>query len=76
MDLPKFLLGDNTDHPDDLYVIHLDFPRFIINFNNDDIEMLEEPEGLSKAEFQTEIARLIEEASAFLDREMERYDGE
>lgn len=76
MDLPKFLLGDNTDHPDDLYVIHLDFPRFIVNFNTDDIEMLEEPEGLSEAEFQTEIARLLDEASAFLDREMERYDAE
>ena len=76
MDLPKFLLGDNTDHPDDLYVIHLDFPRFIVNFSNDDMELLEEPEGMSEAEFQTEIARLLDEASAFLDREMERYDAE
>ena len=33
MELPKFLLGDNTDFPDDIFVIHLDYPRFIINLN-------------------------------------------
>lgn len=30
MELPKFLLGDNTDFPEDIFIIHLDYPRFII----------------------------------------------
>lgn len=29
MELPKFLLGDNTDFPDAIFVIHTEFPRFI-----------------------------------------------
>jgi hypothetical protein len=74
MELPKFLLGDNTDFPDDIFVIHLDFPQFILNLKNDDLELLEEPEGLSEAEIQTELMRLIAEANAFYDREIERYD--
>jgi len=74
MELPKFLLGDNTDFPDDIFVIHLDFPQFILNLKNDDLELLEEPEGLSEAEIQTELMRLITEANAFYDREIERYD--
>lgn len=74
MELPKFLLGDNTDFPDDIFVIHLDFPQFILNLKNDDLELLEEPEGLSEAEIQTELMRLISEANAFYDREIERYD--
>ena len=35
MSFPKFLLGDNTDFPDSIFVIHTEFPRFIINLEND-----------------------------------------
>ena len=31
MTLPKFLLGDNTDHPEDIFIIHTEYPQFIIN---------------------------------------------
>ena len=44
MELPKFLLGDNTDCPDDIFIIHLDYPRFIINLKDDEVEFLEEAE--------------------------------
>jgi hypothetical protein len=40
MELPKFLLGDNTDFPDDIFIIHLDYPRFIIN-KDDEVEFME-----------------------------------
>ena len=33
MQLPKFVLADNSDFPDDIFIIHLDFPRFLINLN-------------------------------------------
>ena len=38
MEVPKFLLGDNTDYPDDIFVIHTEFPRCIINLKDDEIE--------------------------------------
>ena len=31
MDLPKFLLADNNKFPEDIFVLHIEFPRFMIN---------------------------------------------
>ncbi len=76
MQLPKFLLGDNTDCPDDIFIIHLDFPRFIINLKDDEVELLDETDELTDAELQTEMTVLIEEAGLFYDREVNRYDEE
>ena len=42
MNLPKFLIGDNTDNDSDIFVIHLDYPRFIINLATDEVEWLED----------------------------------
>lgn len=75
MTIPKFLLGDNTDHPDDIFIIHTEYPRFIINLLNDEIEWLDELRG-DETEIANEISRLIEDASEFYDREMERYTDE
>ncbi len=72
MTLPKFLLGDNTDHPDDIFVVHTEFPQFIINLVNDEIEWMDDLQG-DEEELAIEIAQLVEEASLFYDREMERY---
>jgi hypothetical protein len=72
MTLPKFLLGDNTDCPDDIFVIHTDYPRFIINLVNDEVEWFDDLEG-EETELANEVADLIEQAGGFYDREMERY---
>jgi hypothetical protein len=76
MQLPKFLLGDNTDCPDDIFIIHLDFPRFIINLKDDEVELFDETDELTDAELETEMTVLIEEAGLFYDREVKRYDEE
>ncbi len=73
MDLPRFLIGDNTDFQDSIFVIHTDYPRFIINLVDDEIEWLESLERTDEDQLAIEVATLIEEASAFYDREMERY---
>ena len=73
MELPKFLLGDNTDHTDDIFVIHTEFPRFIINLVDDEIEWLEDFDNADQEELETQVAVLIEQASEFYDREMQRY---
>lgn len=74
MDLPKFLLCDNTDYPEDIFIFHLEFPRFIINLKDDEVELLESTEKLSKTELDTKMNLLIDLANDFYDREIQRYE--
>ena len=74
MELPKFLLGDNTDHPDAIYIVHTEFPRFIINLENDDVEWLEEFEKEDEKELAAEAENLFQAANDFYDRELARYE--
>ena len=74
MELPKFILGDNTELPNAIYVIHTDFPRFIINLENDEVEWLEDFDQHDEEELLTETELVIKEASEFYDREVSRYD--
>ena len=74
MELPKFILGDNTDLPNAIFVIHTEFPRFIINLENDEVEWLEDFDQHDEKELLSETENLIEEASRFYDREVSRYD--
>ena len=74
MNLPKFLLGDNTDTENDIFVIHTEFQRFIINLIDDEIEWLEDFDNADQEELEVQVAVLIEQASEFYDREMKRYE--
>ncbi len=74
MTLPKFLLGDNTDFPNGIFIVHTVYPRFIINLENDEVEWLEEFTREDEEELATEAEKLIEEAVAFYDREVSRYE--
>lgn len=74
MELPKFLLGDNTDFPDDIFIIHTDYPRFIINLKDDEVEIIDDIDDEEESELQEEMERLIAEANAFYDREVARYE--
>ncbi|TLF45759.1 hypothetical protein [Maribacter aurantiacus] len=74
MELPKFILGDNTDYPNAIYVIHTDYPRFIINLEDDEVEWLEEFSKEDEKELESEAENLIEAATAFYDREVSRYE--
>jgi len=75
MELPKFLLADNTDHPEAIFIVHTQFPRFIINLENDEVEWMEEFSPEDEAELEAEAESLIEAATAFYDREISRYEG-
>ncbi len=74
MQLPKFVLADNSEYPDDIFVIHLDFPRFIINLKDDEVEFLEDIEDEDQTELESEMEHLITLAGEFYDREMEAYE--
>lgn len=76
MQLPKFILGDNTDFPDAIYIIHTEFPRFILNLEDDEVEWMEEFDQHDENEIASEIENLIQEAVSFYDREIERYSND
>ncbi|MFT0715879.1 hypothetical protein [Flagellimonas lutimaris] len=74
MELPKFLLADNTDHPEAIFIVHTEYPRFIINLENDEVEWMEEFSKQDEEDLMDETESLIEAATAFYDREVSRYD--
>lgn len=74
MELPKFILGDNSEFPTAIFIIHTDFPRFIINLENDEIEWLEDFDKSDEEELLDEAEICIKEATAFYDKEIALYE--
>lgn len=74
MAIPKFLVGDNTDHPENVYIIHTEYPRFVIDLDTDDVEWLDQIEGEDETELTDEMNRLLSEANTFYMREVDRYE--
>tara|TARA_B100000900_G_scaffold11497_1_gene9454 strand:- start:240 stop:488 length:249 start_codon:yes stop_codon:yes gene_type:complete len=79
MEIPKFLVGDNTEYQDSVFIIHTESPRFILNLDTDDVKWLDD--DLSEllgtddeAELTTAISKLLAEADDFYQREIERYE--
>lgn len=73
--LPKFLLADNTDHPEAIYIVHTEYPRFVLNLENDDIDWFDALEKDDEADLEVEVADLIKQAEEFYQREVERYES-
>ncbi len=76
MTLPKFILGDNTDFPEAIFVIHTEFPRFIINLQDDEVEWLEEFDKEDQKELESEMENAVSAASEFYDREVALYEND
>ncbi len=74
MQLPKFLIGDHSEYSDAIFVIHTEYPRFIINLVDDEIIWLEDLLGENEEELSLEMAHLIEEAGQFYDKEIESLE--
>ncbi|HIP49042.1 MAG TPA: hypothetical protein EYG92_08785 [Lutibacter sp.] len=74
MQIPKFLMGDHSEYNDSLFVIHTEYPRFVINLVDDEVHFFESILGESEEELAEEMAHLIEEASLFYDKEVAFYN--
>ncbi len=74
MKMPKFLLADNMDFPDDIYILHTEYPRFLLNVITEEVEWLDEIPEKDLEENKTDLIELVEEAFRFYDREMEKYE--
>jgi hypothetical protein len=74
MELPKFLIADNSTLKDDLFIVHTEYPRFILNVSNDEVHWLEEFEKEDQTALVGESEALIESAFSFYDAEMESLE--
>ena len=74
MEVPKFLIADNSSLEDEIFVLHTVYPRFLLNVSNDDVLWLEEFSQEDQNELEKVTQALIEEALAFFDREIEAMD--
>ncbi len=72
MNLPKFLLADHSTLKEAIFVLHTDYPRFLINLANDEVEWLDDLEG-EEEELTIEISSLLDQAGEFYEKEMEAY---
>jgi hypothetical protein len=79
MELPRFLVGDSTEAPDEVFIIHTETPRFIINLDSDEVKWLDD--NLSELlgiedefELTSAISKLLSEADEFYQREIDRYE--
>ncbi|QNM86532.1 hypothetical protein H9W90_05280 [Polaribacter pectinis] len=74
MELPKFLLADNSNFPDDVFVLHTEYPRFLINLKDDEVEWFEDLTGENEEDVATELADLMDKAGLFYDEEMKGFE--
>lgn len=79
MKVPKFLVGDNTECQDTVFIIHTESPKFILNLDTDDVMWMDEdlPELLGtddEAELTTAISELLALADEFYQKEIDRYE--
>ncbi len=74
MDLPKFLLADNSNFPDDIFVLHTEYPRFLINLKDDEIEWFEDLSGENEEDIAAELADLMDKAGEFYDTEIKQFE--
>lgn len=74
MTLPKFILGDNTEYPNAIFVIHTEFPRFIINLEDDEVEWFEDFDADDEKELENETENAVKLATEFYDNEVAKYE--
>ena len=74
MEVPKFLIADSSTLQDEIFVLHTEYPRFLLNVSNDEILWLEEFGKEDQDELEKMTEELIEEALAFFDTEIESLE--
>ena len=70
MELPKFLIADNSSLQNVIFIIHTEYPRFIMNVTNDEDHWLEDFDKKDEKILHSESEKLIDEAFNFYDKEM------
>jgi hypothetical protein len=74
MELPKFLIANNSELDETLFVVHTEYPRFILNVLNDELHWLEEFDKEDETNLKSESHPLMESAFTFFDNEMNKLE--
>jgi hypothetical protein len=74
MYLPKFFIADNSELEDEIFVLHTEFPRFLLNVANDEVHWFEEFESEDEKELATHTNDLIEQALNYYDQEVANFE--
>ena len=74
MNLPKFLIADNSEMEEAIFIAHTEYPRFFLNVVNDEIHWMEEFEKEDREELESQTEDLIGQALDFYDKEMKNLD--
>ena len=70
MELPKFLLADNSSLQNVIFIIHTEYPRFIMDITNDEVHWLEDFNKKDEKILYSESDQLINDALSFYDKEI------
>ena len=70
MELPKFLIADNSSLQNIIFIIHTEYPRFIMNTTNDEVHWLEDFDKKDEEILNFESEQLINDALSFYDKEI------
>lgn len=70
MELPKFLLADHSERANDLFIVHTQYPNFILNVATDEVHWMEEFSKEDEVALKESATELIEAAFTFYDAEM------
>ncbi len=74
MEVPKFLIADSSTLQDEIFVLHTEYPRFLLNVSNDEISWFEEFSKEDEDELGKVTEELIEKALTFFDSEIESLE--
>ena len=74
MNIPKYLIADHSALEDDIFVLHTEFPRFLLNVHTDEIEWLDRFSEQDAKENADAIEQAVAGAYDFFEREMENYE--
>jgi hypothetical protein len=75
MKLPEYLIADNSQLQDDIFVLHTVYPRFIINITTDEIEWFDEFTQQEAKENADIIENVIAGAYDFFEAEIKNYEN-
>ncbi|GAB6012313.1 hypothetical protein [Viscerimonas tarda] len=67
MIIPKFLVADNSEYPENIFIVHTESPRFILDVDSEEVEWLEK-------EPKTGVEGLIQQALDFYESELDSYE--
>ena len=70
MEPPKFLIADNSSLQNVIFIIHTEYPRFIMNVTNDEVHWLEDFDKKDEEILHFELEQLIQDAFDFYDKEI------